>query len=215
MDSKKLICLIMGLLMVGTTVALADLIPDYPECMAYMPNSGGVPLVLFSLPDGSGNPFTQAQVLNEGTVVDATIVLVLWDAFGVPIVGFPAEDMWLGSINGGLISCTGGTMADGDTDEFGYTTWSNPLRAGGFGTSGCEIYISGISAICDGLPFDLSFNSADINGDGVVNLADVGIFSDHFYGESSYDFSVDFFADGVLNLGDVGRMATGIGTTCP
>ncbi len=59
----------------------------------------------------------------------------------------------------------------------------------------------------------LSYNSPDMNGDGSVNLADMGMFSTDFYGE--YHFRSDFFRDGAINLSDVGQLATSFGANCP
>ena len=203
------------LLILGGTTALAGGIPDYPTCTAYMLNSpGGVTLVLFNVPDGSGSAFNEAQIMGDGTQVDATIMMTLMDANGIPISDFPAEDMWLWTENGGLAPCLGGTMADRATDEFGETTWANPLSAGGHDSGPCSILVVGSELYCDGLPFDLAFNSPDINGDGQVNLADMGLFSSMYFDPSNYDFSADFFADGVINLADVGRIASGVGTSC-
>ena len=56
-------------------------------------------------------------------------------------------------------------------------------------------------------------NSPDIDGNLIVNLGDLGLFADNFFGE--YDFRSDFYWDGVLNLSDVGRMATTFGEVCP
>ncbi len=60
---------------------------------------------------------------------------------------------------------------------------------------------------------DIVINSPDTNGDGVVDLVDLGTFSQAFYGE--YSFRSDFFWDGLLNLSDVGRYATSFADQCP
>lgn len=137
--------------------------------------------------------------------------MIVEDAFGAVVANFPAEDMWLESGDGGMVPCTGGTNADQNTDENGFTTWATALNAGGSSEDLCYVYVNGQAL--NGVPFALAFNSADINGDGVVNLTDVGLFSGAFFG--SYDFAADFFADGILNLNDVGRLATGLGAACP
>lgn len=52
-------------------------------------------------------------------------------------------------------------------------------------------------------PVAIRFNSADLNADGVVDLADMPLFAG------------DFLWDGVLNLSDVPTLATGLGSSCP
>ncbi|MDX2472329.1 MAG: hypothetical protein QNL91_01345 [Candidatus Krumholzibacteria bacterium] len=60
----------------------------------------------------------------------------------------------------------------------------------------------------------ISYNSPDINGDGVVNLTDVPLFAGDFHG-GAYDFRSDFHYDGIVNLSDVVHMAQGLGSSCP
>ncbi len=165
---------------------------------------------LFNLPDGNGSPFTEAQ-RPDGTVVDCSIIFTIADPFGVPIAHFPAEDMWLESVDGGMVPCVGGNCADSNTDETGTTGWVDPLNAGGASLGLTYIMVNGMSVYES--PLALHFNSADLNGDGTVNLADVGMFSSSFFGD--YSFGADFFRDGLLNLADVGRLAHGLGGSCP
>jgi len=211
--SKIRIYLISALILCNAAFAMADGIPDPGLPCPTWPNGIGS-LALFNLPDGGGSPFSSAQILGgSGAEVDATIEIIIIDAFGVAIPNFPAEDMWLESTNGGMSSCAGGTIADFNSNAFGFSQWAMPLRAGGFDAGTCEVMVNGVALDCGGLPFNLAFNSADINGDLIVNLVDVGLFSVVFYG--AYDFSADFYADGVMNLADVGRLASGVGAACP
>jgi hypothetical protein len=174
--------------------------------------SGNETLSLFNLPNGGGSSFAEAQDAgNGGAVEDATITATIVDGNFDPIAGFPAEDLWLASVDGGMVPCVGGTSADADTDANGVTTWANPLNAGGSSEALCEIMVSGDALTSASLA--LRFNSADLNSDGTVGLTDVGLFSTIFYG--AYDFSADFFADGSMGLSDVGRLALGLGGSCP
>ncbi len=172
--------------------------------------SGDETLSLFNLPNGNGSTFAEAQLL-DGTYVDATITMTLFDCYGDPIAYYPAEDLWLESLDGGLIPCIAGTIADENTDENGATYWLDPLMAGGSSLEFCFAFVSGIWVEEIHLP--LLFNSADMNGDGVVNLTDVAMFSAVFFG--SYHYSADFYCDGQMNIADVGRMALGVGASCP
>jgi hypothetical protein len=188
-------------------------VPDLDNSeAAYSTYAGGSALTLFNLPSGGGSAFTACQE-PDGTIVDGTIEVVIRDGNNDIIAGFPGEDIWLASVDGGMVPCVGGAGADGDTDADGVTDWVNPLNAGGSSLANCAVMVSGDALTSTGSLFALHFNSADMNGDGTVNLADVGSFSGIFFG--AYDFSADFYADGALNLSDVGRLATGVGGSCP
>ena len=47
----------------------------------------------------------------------------------------------------------------------------------------------------------------DLNGDGVVNLADIGQFAVLFFAPG-YQASIDFNCDGIVNLADLGLLAS-------
>lgn len=175
---------------------------------------GSAALSLFNLPNGDGSDFTGCQ-LADGSYADGSITIVVRDGNNDIIAGFPAEDIWLASVDGGMVPCVGGSIADADTDADGETEWSNAMNAGGSSMANCAVMISGdqVTGGVGGSVFALHFNSADMNADGAVDLADVGAFAGVFFG--AYDYSADFFADGQLNLADVGRLAVGVGGSCP
>jgi len=178
------------------------------------------PVQVVVSPGGSGPSLTQAS-LYGGATVDATIRIQLWyqyDSPPAPVPDFPAEDIWLEAP--GLVSCMGGANADADTDEDGWFTFSHPLRMGGRsqienGPPYMHVVVNGswLEDLSQYITPTIIANSPDINGDLVVNLGDLGLFADNFFGE--YDFRSDFYWDGVLNLSDVGRMATTFGEDCP
>jgi hypothetical protein len=62
-------------------------------------------------------------------------------------------------------------------------------------------------------PIDMLFNSPDINCDKVVNLTDVVLFANNYYG--TYDYRSDFYWDGVLNLSDIVLLAQNMQAECP
>ena len=175
-------------------------------------------------PGGNGPAFTEAVYLGGGPT-DATIRIQLWFQSDMPpddppppapVANFPAEDLWLEV--SGMYYCSGGTTADANTDDEGWFTFSLPPRMGGWAEQEEFPYVMVVGVPLTELngPYlrpGILFNSPDINGDGSVNLADVGLFSTDFHGE--YSFRSDFHWDGVLNLSDVGRLATGMGSTCP
>jgi len=193
-----------------TSAQTTDLIGPYGEYdMAYQ---GPETLTLFVVPDGRGDSFDQAYLPFGGTE-DATITLLLMDAYWVPIANYPAEDMWLESEDNGLVPCMGGTIADANTGADGRTQWLNPLLGGGHSQALTVVLVNGAQLeMTAGV--HLSFNSPDINGDRTVNLTDVQLFTEDIY-FSYYDFRSDFYRDGVVNLSDLGKMAEAIGANCP
>jgi len=168
---------------------------------------------VFSLPSGAGAPLASARAFGGG-VVDATITLTLVDSSGDPIFLYPFDDMWLESSDDGLVYCSRGTAADGSTDIDGQTTWATALQAGGHTTDGavCLVMIAGAPLATT---LDLRFNSADINGDLVVDLVDVSLFAPQVIGAGSY--SGDFNFDGIVDLVDVSIFAPVVivGSVCP
>ncbi|MEN8007818.1 MAG: hypothetical protein ABFS42_12435, partial [Candidatus Krumholzibacteriota bacterium] len=150
-----------------------------------------------------------------GSTIDATITLHLRDPANNPVANYPAEDMWLESVadcHWCIRPCQGGAIADADTDANGQTTWTNPLRAGGYSQDLTVVMIAG-SPLTSGPGLNIMHNSPDINGDGAVNLSDVSFFSADFFG--GYSFRSDFQYDGVVNLSDVSKIAQSIGASCP
>ncbi len=197
-----------ALILCSAALATAG-VPDLAQSSAATAYTGAGSAVMFNIPNGGGSAFTGAR--NTGGVVDATVTLTLLDGLSAPIVNFPFEDMWLESDDGGMAFCTGGTTADANTDANGQTTWATPLQAGGSSMALTVVMISG-GALTSG-DLAIAHNSADISGDGVVNLTDVPLFVNDFYG--AYAFRSDFAFDAVINLSDVVRMGTAIGASCP
>lgn len=190
----------------GTTV-----VPDLALSEASIAFYGPESPTLLVVPDGNGNPFTQAHD-QEGNVVDATITLHLRDSQGMPMPFFPGEDIWLESHDGGLVSCIWGTIADQATNHDGMTQWVHPAIAGGYSEGPVLVFVAG-SPLTSNAGLPLKFNSPDINGDLVVNLADVAVFAgDYFIG---HHFRSDLNGDGVLNLLDVSIFMQHFGAQCP
>jgi hypothetical protein len=201
--------------------------PTEINAIVFPINSLNGPVALFSLPDGSGDPLTAAQLWNgvPGTSpipVDATIGVRLVDQAGNPIVGFPPERIRVRSQFGGWMECTNAFVtADGPTDAAGLTTISGSLFAGGFSGPGellqvvvddplfnSATYPGGLA----GLPYLV--NSADITGDLVANLSDVAAFAGPYI-NGPFTYAIDFRRDGVANLSDVSKLGIGVGAACP
>jgi hypothetical protein len=168
---------------------------------------GAVGASVFVLPNATGANFAVASL--PGGTVDATITVTLVDEFGDPIFLYPFEDMWLETSLGGLVFCPGGTVADASTDALGETTFSNPIAGGGNSLGEVVMVMIAGAPLVDTV--NLTFNSADINGDLLVNLSDIVNFTPML---NSYNYNGDFNNDGVINLSDIVRFTPGIGTTC-
>lgn len=185
---------------------------DYCTTATTAAPAGSSP-VLYNLPNGQGAMFSQART--TAGIVNATITLNVLDAGCMPIANFPAYDMWLEKSvvanTGNFNSCIGGTIADANTNALGVTHWTNPLRAGGWSTSRTLVVING-SPLTSNAGLVLRHNSADINGDRVVNLTDIPLFAADF-GTTALRSDLKF--DGVVNISDIPVMAAGIGADCP
>jgi hypothetical protein len=200
------------LIVCGASLATAG-IPDLEESEAAAATTGS--LSLFCLPNGTGSAFAEAYVKGASTptVADATITLTLLDGGGFPVADYPAEDMWLQWVNQTtMFLCGGAAIADFNTDELGVTGWVNPLALGGFSESLVQVMING-DALTSSAGIPLSINSADVNFDGLVNVADVQNFAAD-YANPVVAYRSDFANDGVLNVADVGKLASGVGQNC-
>jgi hypothetical protein len=198
-------------LMVGAASFATAGVPDLDLSTAARAYAGPETAVLFNIPNGGGAAFTDAAII--GGAVDATITLTLVDGSGTPIPNFPFEDAWIESADGGMVACTGGATADFNTNASGVTSWVTPLQAGGSSQALTVVMISG-AALTSSAGLAISHNSADITGDGLVNLTDVPLFAGDFYG-GVYAFRSDFSYDGNVNLSDVVKLAQALGAACP
>ncbi len=202
-------------LVIGSAVFAVAGVPDLQQSTAVRANTSVNTISVFSLPNGGGRPFANG-FLPGGAPGDARITLTLLDGLGVPINNFPFEDMWIASAGSGaqtgLTSCGGNATADFNTNVNGVTSWQAAMFAMGQSSTVCLVTING-DPLTSNAGLLINFNSADINGDGVVNLADGGFFSQDVAG--AYNYRSDFNFDGAINIGDAGYMSNGLGTVCP
>ncbi len=208
---KSMVLIIPILILTATPAGACVGIPDLDFSIIWQSFEGLATLLV--APDGSGPPVTEART-SDGMVADATLHLTLINNCPDegPVVGFPREDMWLESLGGGLAFCIGGSIADYQTDEDGSTQWSLPLKGGGWDEGNCRIMVSGMAlGASEGLT--LNFNSPDLDGNRVMNLADVVLFAQDYF--NGYAFRADLFRDGVVNLSDIVVLARSAGITCP
>jgi hypothetical protein len=110
--------------------------------------------------------------------------------------------------------CQGGISADLNTDINGNTVISAGGVAGGGCTQGGIRVVVGGSALTSapGNNLNVRINSPDIVNNRIVGLDDVGPFSAYLNG--AYNFCGDYFDDGLINLADVGIFSTHLGHQC-
>jgi hypothetical protein len=149
--------------------------------------------------------------LPDGGNEDATIEVYLKDTNGNPIANFPFEDIWLEAP--GLCFCPGLNVPDFNTDAFGYTQFAFSLCGGGcMHIPSLWGYVNGEPFHQNPIPH-ITVNSPDMNCSLTVDLVDVSMFAAAFY--SAYSYCADFNGDGLLNLVDLGILASHIGHRCP
>lgn len=202
--------------------------PDAANSKVHFPvsESTNYSMVLYIQPDGTGPALNNTRVRDPYLgVIDATILVELRDSDNVLVLGYPAADVWLEAQNGGLSFCVDNpAIADFASEQRGggefewCTEFSGPFYGGGHTDPAAGDQVVVMTASTGSTPVtahlsDLQMNSADINGDLVVNLIDLGIFAGDYFG--TYNFRSDFVPDNQVNLGDIGRMASGMGTACP
>jgi hypothetical protein len=176
---------------------------------------------LFCLPNGLGDPLTQAFAFG-GQQVNARVRFQAMNAMNMPISGLAVDRMWLENLAGSLYLCPPNpirfaSVPSMPTDPAGITEFTGPIFAGGYTGPGqpLQVFVEWTNGLVVPIPpsLNISLNSPDLNGDGAVNLSDVTIFSQDYFG--SYNYRSDFFWDGALNLSDVSRMAQGLNSVCP
>jgi len=193
--------------------ALADL---FFEFMEYDPDQ--VDLVWTVVPDGSGPAAAEARC-PDGSFWDRDLRLrpwfTIWGDPGGPQslpAGFPAEDIWLVSESGGLVSCAGGSTAD-LVDSDGWIVWFSPLMAGGCNDTADPTRLVVVGMIIDS-HIPCWFRSPDISGDLMVNLTDITLFTEALHG-AAQAWRADFNRDDVVNLADIVVFTQGLGAVCP
>ncbi len=197
-------CLVFALVLAAVP-ALAN-IPAPDLCVLSNP-AGTDGATVYTLPNGAGNAFNEARL--GGAAVDATLTLTVVNSDANPIEGYPAEDIWLVTTGGGLVSCAD-VNPGAATDANGQTQWVDAIAGGGNSLAeDCQAIIAG-----DAVPTTATvhFVSPDVNGDLQVNLTDVTLFTQ---GLDEGDPDVDFNNDGTVNLSDITLMTQGIGAVCP
>jgi hypothetical protein len=195
--NKRLLSLAMaGSMLLGLACAASAGIPDDVESTAT--SAGGFVLIT---PQGNGG-----SIANSGATVTVTVL----DFGGLPVAGFPFQDIYLDDPGDFSIAlCQGGSVADANTNALGITTIGGVISGGG-NTVTTQVYISGTPLTQ--APLLISLVSPDITGDAVVDGVDFGTFGIDF-GTSA--FQSDFTFDGSVDLTDFGIFGVAFGEVCP
>jgi hypothetical protein len=176
-------------------------------------------------------PPVRSQCANPANTIAATpggalMVCPLGDGPALGIVGSPIN------VNSSAVPCTGMAPIDFELDGAipaqicdclvggvpfvetapgsGIYNYAGPVAAGGLSLAGMQMKVQGFFVP---LVLPLQVNSPDMNADGIVNLADLGLFAGLFT-NAVYDFAVDYNLDGVENLADVATFAVHFGHGC-
>jgi hypothetical protein len=182
--------------------------------------NGTEPACYYACPQGDTD-----DIEAQGFTFDFVIV----DQFGAPIEDVPATDFWLVSCDpaSSTFLCGGSQVinADSATNELGQTTMSDEGSFGGGPNapsppaSICADYLApvvqGLVLEVDCIShtqycFNIEVRSPDMNGDGIINLVDVGRFSACWPPQPPCECA-DFNCDGAVNLIDLGRYAAHFG----
>lgn len=167
---------------------------------------------VFLCPACDGDPLATAQTFGGDVLMDATIEVYIRDGLGQPVPGVDRFDIRIDDPN--LCWCDPeGNAADADTDENGYAEFALAPCGGGC-SNNFELggYLGGVPFLQNNLPY-LQFNSVDLNCDLVVDLIDLAQFTPAYFGP--YTYCVDYHWNGVINLVDLAIFSQHYGHECP
>ena len=193
-----------ALLVMVLSAGIAAAQVDPTTSFASMPAPGQI--MVCPTGDGSG-------LASVGNVINIQV----FDVTGLPMAGLNWNDFEVDGV-------PPGGLADGFNPP---SAWDQPpagfVNLGGGAYQLIGTFIAGGVApqamvkvrgvILGSPPLPLIMNSPDRNGDGIVNLTDVGFFALAL--GAAYDWRFDYNGDGIINLSDTGFMALHIGHGYP
>lgn len=208
---KYIAVLIVFLILPASAFAQCMPLPDFDLSIAMFRDTADhvYPLSVMMVPDGSGEALAEAR-RPDGSQVNGQVVVWLLDGVGQGDEGMPPAEIWVDAPDGLVAFCTDGNIAGQATDSEGFTYFSAPLYGGGWSQGGLVVEVCNTPLSMTELP--LWINSPDIDGDLEVNLSDVQLFAEDFYGV--YAYRSDLAYDGVINLSDLSRLAEHLEADC-
>lgn len=164
------------------------------DCSSTVSGAGGNLLVC---PGGDGPSFYEMGAIISLTVSSAS--------GGIP--GIIPSDIWLMGSNNGIALCGGSGAIDADsaTSAFppvGRTTISGAMRAGKCDT-GLYVVVQGEIIGCPPTVLPYSVRSPDFNGDRLVDIIDLVLFTPVYLGTQPYSPCMDLDWDGSVGLVDL------------
>lgn len=223
---KVALALAVTLILMGAGLALAQG-PAAQNSTAVLVAPGIQDVSMFLVPNGSGTPF-QNCFERGGNQVNAQILVTILDTNFIPAMGVIPNRIRIEEMLTSLAWCTNPTLpvpphypnyADLPTNNLGQTQFTLAYFGGGSveaaATGGTYVWLLENSGTWNRIPtpVNVSYNSPDINADGVVNLSDVAVFANDFF--TGYNYRSDYNYDQVINLADVAMFAGSMGANCP
>lgn len=218
---KILVMMAVAIVCVGAGTVSGQPVPS--ACTAVLSGSPNNDVSMFLVPGGTGSPFSNC--FEPGAVtVNAKITVTLVDIAGNPVVGYPHNWIALEEMNSPLGWCRNVTnpptsqcpnFADFPTNAMGQTDFTLSYYGGGWVIQPTHVWVFLPSSGWNQIPSQLnvSYNSPDQNGDGIVNLVDLALFAMVFTGP--YQYQADFNYDQVINIVDLAMFAMAMGSSCP
>jgi hypothetical protein len=201
---RNLVTLILVLLI--PAVVLGQ-VPDIAKCDISTRATEPVSIMICPCCDGNGFEYAKTFGLTS-YYLDATIEVNIRDGQENPINEIPAASIWMEAP--GITWCLPeGNIVDFETGYMmapdGYTEFALAPCGGG-----CSEEFT-LNGFLDGTSFNenpityIKFNSPDLSGDGLINLADLAQFAAIYWEPATY--CTDFYWDGEMNLLDLALFA--------
>lgn len=157
--------------------------------------------VVFACPAGDGDNLAAAGL---------TVTVTVRDCGNQPVVGIPANDIWLIGCDNLLSLCGGpaGSHASAPTDENGQTTITGPIAAGGCGNGGVRAVVQGVvvgGGVCADPCIPIKIRSADFDGNLVVGVTDFAFFTAGYPVNPAPNDCRDFDGDGQVGVVDFAK----------
>ncbi len=195
MKTKSIVSIISMLLIIGTAVTVSGAtinsirtdrdIPDPNQSSVTLTGANG----LFTCPRGDGATYQY-------------VVVTVRNAMGQPMANIPASNVII-SITPQAGTIYYGTFSIIVTPVDAVTNANGQIRFTLKAATSIVGYVD-IRATVLGIQFNaisLQCNSVDMNADGAINLSDISLFTQFYFGV--YNFRADFTWDGAINLSDI------------
>lgn len=192
-------------------------------------SAGGIYTIDLSASNGLADQSSQLFTLTiyqepeiEAPTSDTITAGIAMTPLNVIVTGYPAPKLKATGLPSGLhlVGVNGTGTISGITKSTARGVYDITISASGKSGSASQPFVLSVNSTTEdaiGCLLSVCVRSPDINGDGLVNCADLAILSSEF-GESGSDLSADINGDGGVNVSDLSLLAshwsTGQPTTC-